>query len=136
MGNYGTVARWNGPLGVCVCLRPWISEVLTVSLAQEERLWTADPKAIGHILKNCVTLYGKLDSSREVISSIIGRGLVWADGSAFSNSAPSRVLTSAGDVHKRQRRAMTPAFGLVEARGLLPYFAQSATKVGSHLLSI
>lgn len=26
---------------------------------------------------------------------------------------------------------MTPAFGLVEAKGLLPYFAQSIAKVGS-----
>ena len=25
---------------------------------------------------------------------------------------------------------MTPAFGLVEAKGLLPYFAQSVAKVG------
>jgi cytochrome P450 len=109
---------------------------VTVFLAQEERLWIADPKAIGHILKNSNTLYGKLDSMREFVALVIDRGLVWADGSAFSNSAPFRVLTSTGDAHKRQRRAMTPAFGLVESKGLLPYFAQSATKVGSHLLSI
>jgi cytochrome P450 len=130
------VARWNGPLGVCVYLRLWINGILTVFFAQEERLWIADPRAIGHFFKNSNTLYEKLGSSREVIALMIGRGLVWADGSAFSNSVPSRVLTSTGDAHKRQRRAVAPAFGPVESKGLLPYFSQSVTKVGSHLVSI
>ena len=34
-----------------------------------------------------------------------------------------------GDVHKRHKRAMAPAFGLVEARGLLPHFINAVTKV-------
>ena len=33
-----------------------------------------------------------------------------------------------GDAHKRHRRAMAPAFGLVEAKGLLPYFMDAAIK--------
>ena len=43
-----------------------------------------------------------------------------------------------GDVHKRHRRAMSPAFGLVEAKSLLPYFMNSATKAREprlHLIS-
>jgi cytochrome P450 len=99
-------------------------------------LWVADPKAISHILKNTVTRYGKPSATRELIALVIDRGLSWADGRAFSNLASSSILTSAGDVHKRQRRAMTPAFGLVEAKGLLPYFAQSATKVRDRPMSI
>jgi len=31
---------------------------------------------------------------------------------------------------------MAPAFGLIEARGMLPYFSQSVTKVGDRLTSI
>jgi len=34
-----------------------------------------------------------------------------------------------GDIHKRHRRAMAPAFGLVEAKGLVPYFMGTVTKV-------
>ena len=39
-----------------------------------------------------------------------------------------------GDVHKRHRRAMSPAFGLVEAKSLLPYFVDSVTKARGVLL--
>lgn len=119
-----------------VWLQPRISGVLIVILAQEDRLWIADPKAISHILKNSGTLYKKLESTREMTAWILDNGLAWADGNTFSNSVPSRILIPTGAAHKRQRRAMTPAFGLVEAKGLLPYFAQSATKVGSRLTSV
>ena len=98
-------------------------------------MWIADPKAINHVFKNSDTLYGKLDSTRELISLLLDRGLIWADGSAFSNSALFQIMTSAGDAHRRQRRAMTPAFGLAEAKASLPYFAKSATKVRSSFLS-
>ena len=99
-------------------------------------MWIADPKAISHILKNSDVLYGKPNSMREMIALLTDRGLVWADGSVFSNLVTFQILTWTGDAHKRQRRAMSPAFGLVEAKGLLPYFTQSATKVGSHIMSI
>ena len=36
---------------------------------------------------------------------------------------------SPGDVHKRQRRAMAPAFGLVEAKALYPYFTRYSNSV-------
>ena len=97
-------------------------------------MWLADPKAISHVLKNSQTIYSKLN--KELTALIVDRGVSWAEGIAFSNSTHSQILTSAGDAHKRQRRAMTPAFGLVEAKGLLPYFAQYATKVGNRLMSI
>jgi len=85
--NYGTVARWNGPLGVrsAVITDKW---VLTVVLPQEERLWVADPKAINHILKNSGVIYKKLSSTRELIVMILDRGLAWADGNTFSNRHP------------------------------------------------
>lgn len=110
--------------------------MLTATLAQEERLWIADPKAINHILKDPATRYKKLNSNREMAALILDRGLAWAEGDAFLNSVSSHILTPTGDAHKRQRRAMTPAFGLIEAKGLSPYFAQSAAKVGSHPTSV
>jgi len=110
-------------------LGPWINGTLTALPAQEERLWIADSKAINHILRNSGTLYRKMDGLREITALILDRGLAWADGKAFSKSVHPHILTVTGEVHKRQRRAMAPAFGLVEVKGLLPYFAQSATKV-------
>ena len=99
-------------------------------------MWIADPKAINHILKSSDVLYGKLDSAREVVALLTDRGLVWAEGNVLSNLVPFQILTRTGDAHKRQRRAMSPAFGLVEAKALLPYFAQSANKVGIFLVSL
>ena len=99
-------------------------------------MWIADPKAINHILKNSDALYGKQNGVRELLALVSDRGLVWADGSAFSNLVPFQILTWAGDAHKRQRRAMSPAFGLVEAKALLPYFAQSVAKVSSCFMSV
>jgi len=112
-----------------VWLRPRINGKLTTLPTQEERLWVADPKAINHIFRNSGTLYKKTDRVREAIALVLDPGLSWADGKAFSKSIYPDILTATGDVHKRQRRAMTPAFGLVEIKGLLPYIAQSATKV-------
>ena len=73
---------------------------------------------------------------REIIALFVDRGISWAEGNALSNPVYPQNLTTAGETHKRQRRAMTPAFGLVEAKGLLPYFAQSATKVCNCLMSV
>ncbi|KAF9645980.1 cytochrome P450 [Thelephora ganbajun] len=92
--EYGTIARWNGPLG-------------------EGRLWIADPKAIHHILQGSSHLYGKLHSTREVTASFLDKGLSWAEG----------------DVHRRQRKAMAPAFGLVGAKGLFPYFLRCSNSL-------
>lgn len=44
---------------------------------------------------------------------LLDRGLVWAEG----------------DVHRRQRKALTPAFGLSESRALVPRFLLVANKV-------
>lgn len=113
-----------------------VGVALTSFSPQEDRLWIADPKAINHIFKNSSALYRKLDSTRAMTELIIDRGLAWAEGNVFSNPIYPHILTATGEAHRRQRRAMTPAFGLVEAKGLLPYFAQSATKVRSCLTPV
>ena len=45
----------------------------------------------------------------------------------FLTSGSPNIPT--GDAHKRHRRAIAPAFGLVETRGLVPYFMDVAAKV-------
>ena len=73
---------------------------------------------------------------RELIVLILDRGLAWAEGNAFPNPAYPHTLTTIGEAHKRQRKAMSSAFGLAEAKELLPYFARSATKVRGCFLKI
>jgi hypothetical protein len=50
---------------------------------------------------------------REFAAVVFDRGLVWAEG----------------DVHRRQRKAMTPAFGPSESKALMPCFLSVANKV-------
>lgn len=58
--------------------------------------------------------------------SYMGRGRVFHHDE--HSLASSSFNDSTGDVHKRHRRAMTPAFGLVEAKGLLPCFMETVNK--------
>ncbi|KAJ8487232.1 hypothetical protein ONZ51_g4301 [Trametes cubensis] len=69
----------------------------------EERLFTLDPISLSHILKHS-TIYEKPWQSRALISSMIGVGMLAAEG----------------QVHKRQRRVATPAFSIQNMRALVP----------------
>ncbi|KAH9891880.1 cytochrome-450 hydroxylase [Cubamyces lactineus] len=69
----------------------------------EERLFTLDPVTLSHILKHS-TIYEKPWQSRALISSMIGVGMLAAEG----------------QVHKRQRRVATPAFSIQNMRALVP----------------
>ncbi|KAF8973329.1 cytochrome-450 hydroxylase [Flammula alnicola] len=67
------------------------------------RLLTLDPLSVAHVLKNS-TIYEKPWQSRRLITSLIGCGMLAAEGL----------------VHKRQRRVATPAFSIQNLRGLVP----------------
>lgn len=69
----------------------------------EQRLVTLDPLSITHVLKNS-TIYEKPWPSRRLITSLIGEGMLAAEGL----------------MHKRQRRVATPAFSIQNLRGLIP----------------
>lgn len=69
----------------------------------DDRLLTLDPVSLAHVLKNS-TIYEKPWQSRRLITGLIGCGMLAAEG----------------DVHKRQRRVATPAFGVQNMRALVP----------------
>ena len=70
---------------------------------EQHRLLTLDPVTVAHVLKNS-TVYEKPYISRRLIEWIIGCGM----------------LTTEGDVHKRQRRVATPAFSMQNVRAIVP----------------
>ncbi|KAF8647176.1 hypothetical protein AX16_007005 [Volvariella volvacea WC 439] len=69
----------------------------------EPRLVTTDPVAMHYVLKNS-QIYEKPWQSRRLITSLIGCGM----------------LSAEGQVHKRQRRVATPAFSIQNMRALEP----------------
>ncbi|TEB37603.1 cytochrome-450 hydroxylase [Coprinellus micaceus] len=69
----------------------------------DERLMTLDPVSVTYIMKNS-TVYEKPWQSRKLISSLIGCGMLAAEG----------------QMHKRQRRIATPAFSIQNLRALVP----------------
>ena len=75
-------------------------------------MWIADPKAISHVLHSN-DLWVKTAAHREINAVLLDRGLSWAEG----------------DAHRRQRKALTPAFGLSESKALMPRFLLVANKV-------
>ncbi|KAJ7914059.1 cytochrome P450 [Mycena leptocephala] len=72
-----------------------------------------DPKAVNHFYSMERSVYVKSKLGRAVIESLFGRGLLWAEGES----------------HKRQRKALTPAFSNAAIRRLTAVFYDSAYKL-------
>lgn len=76
------------------------------------RLFTADIKALNHILMNSYT-YQKPEAARYNLSQILGTG----------------VLVVEEDKHKQQRKIMNPAFGAAQIRELTEIFIEKSTEL-------
>lgn len=77
------------------------------------RVVLCDPKAIQHFYSKETYGYVQNATTRIFISDMLGKGIIWAEG----------------DSHKRQRKALTPAFSNAAIRKLAPVFFDSAYKV-------
>ncbi|KAG6878481.1 hypothetical protein C0992_008106, partial [Termitomyces sp. T32_za158] len=82
----------------------------------DERLLTLDPVSIAHVLKNS-TIYEKPWQSRRLITSLIGCGMLSAEGQA----------------HKIQRRVATPAFSAQNMRALVPIVFRKGRQLQARL---
>ncbi|KAI0752821.1 cytochrome P450 [Daedaleopsis nitida] len=79
----------------------------------EDMLLISDPKALQYIYQTSGYKFPK-QPERRILSRLVGdTGLTWAEG----------------DVHKRQRKVMLPAFGVPESKALLPVFRHYAEQV-------
>ncbi|EPQ51852.1 cytochrome P450 [Gloeophyllum trabeum ATCC 11539] len=72
-----------------------------------------DTKAISHFFSKETTTYVHTPHAKLVIEGIVGRGLLWADGES----------------HKRQRKAVSPAFSNAAIRRLTSVFYDSGYKL-------
>ncbi|KAI0321608.1 cytochrome P450 [Amylostereum chailletii] len=77
-----------------------------------DRLFVCDTRAIAHILNNTGT-YTKGDAIRFNLKKSLGPGVLFVEG----------------DEHRKQRRVMSPAFGLPHLRILTPIFVDKANQL-------
>ncbi|KAG9018779.1 hypothetical protein FRB90_009783 [Tulasnella sp. 427] len=76
------------------------------------RLSTKDPRALAHIINHGYD-YPKPRQMRDMLSSIFGKGVLFAEG----------------DDHRRQRKIMNPCFGPGRIRDLMPIFYDKALEL-------
>lgn len=117
--EYGRSIRIRGPLPVRDLLSPIVSRHNWSFMQWDDRLFTLDPVSLNHILKN-TTIYEKPWYSRDLIESLIGCGMLAAEG----------------QVHKRQRRVATPAFSVQNLRALVPLVFSKGVKMKDKWLSL
>ncbi|KAI0640544.1 cytochrome P450 [Trametes meyenii] len=75
-----------------------------------------DPKAVAHFYALETFTYEQTKLARVAIENLFGRGLLWAEGES----------------HKRQRKAISPAFSNVAIRRLTSVFYDSVYKLKTH----
>ncbi|KAF7328914.1 hypothetical protein MVEN_02521200 [Mycena venus] len=76
------------------------------------RLYTTDTRALNHFLMNN-NIYQKDEPSRFILSRILGRG----------------VLVAEGDEHRKQRKVMNPGFGAAQIRELTEIFVAKSVEL-------
>ncbi|KAG1849950.1 cytochrome P450 [Suillus subalutaceus] len=95
--------RWATEYGVAYVIPSVLTQTTTV---------LCDPKAIAHFYARETWTYVHTPLSLTFLESFLGRGLLWSEGEA----------------HKRQRKALTPAFSNAAIRKLTSVFYDSAYK--------
>ncbi|KAF9259980.1 cytochrome P450 [Marasmius fiardii PR-910] len=81
-----------------------------------EKLVVLDPKAITQFYSKETTVYVGTKAGKRFIANFFGKGLLWAEGES----------------HRRQRRALSPAFSNAALRRLTSVFYDSAYKLKSY----
>jgi cytochrome P450 len=95
--------RWAAEYGVAYMIP---------SVLGQTRIVLCDPRAIAHFYARETWTYVQTPVSLAVVETSIGRGLLWSQGEA----------------HRRQRKALTPAFSNAAIRKLTSVFYDSAYK--------
>ncbi|KAG2358499.1 cytochrome P450 [Suillus spraguei] len=99
----GMYERWATEYGVTYMIP---------SVLGQTRIVLCDPRAIAHFYARDTWTYVQIPLALAMLETSIGRGLLWSQGEA----------------HRRQRKALTPAFSNVAIRKLTSVFYDSAYK--------
>ncbi|KAG1742292.1 cytochrome P450 [Suillus paluster] len=83
------------------------------SVLGQTRIVLCDPKAIAHFYARETWTYVRTPLASVLLEALIGRGVLWSNGES----------------HRRQRKAITPAFSNAAIRKLTSVFYDSAYKV-------
>lgn len=135
--TFGNVVRWNGPFGVCTPFHQTDVGVSCSEFLLKRWVYLRRRTVCGlRILRPSITSSRNPDictRSRTTVENGQHCWLVRASYGQRVGCQPCRVPPYSpnhptGEIHKRHRRAMAPAFGLVEAKALLPYFMDAVTK--------
>lgn len=81
----------------------------------QQKLVLCDPKAVAHFYSREAVVYVKTPFIRRIIEIMFGRNLVWVEG----------------DLHRRQRKFLLPAFSNAAIRDLTHVFYDSAHRTSS-----
>ncbi|KAG1882689.1 cytochrome P450 [Suillus subluteus] len=85
------------------------------SVFGQTKIVLTDPRAIAHFYARESWTYVQTPFSLALVENMVGRGIIW----------------SRGESHRRQRKALTPAFSNAAIRKLISVFYDSAYKVKS-----
>ncbi|EJF57948.1 cytochrome P450 [Dichomitus squalens LYAD-421 SS1] len=110
--NNGLVARWAAAYGSTFVYRGFIGGC---------RLMTVDPLAVNHIMSRGYE-YPKPDFVRDALASMA--------------AGYEGLLTAEGDMHRKQRKILNPAFSAAQIRSLTPIFWETAIRLRDIWLDI
>ncbi|KAI0716494.1 cytochrome P450 [Earliella scabrosa] len=110
--NTGLVARWASTYGSTFVYRGFIGGC---------RLMTTDPLAVNYIMSHGYQ-YPKPDFVRDSLASMA--------------AGYEGLLTAEGDMHRKQRKILNPAFSAAQIRSLTPIFWEKAIRLRDIWLDI
>ena len=133
--QHGAVVRWNGLLGVGVFLGFLRCDTVLTLLSRRKNVCGSPILKPYTIFSRALVIFTRNHTPS-------GNGIQWSwtgvsprsRASRLSHLVQSTPTFTPGDIHKRQRRVMTPAFGPFEAKALYPYFTQCSNAVSHYLL--
>lgn len=99
----------------CFCCTEKYGPVIQYrAFAGEQMIAISDEKAINYILMQRTSNFPKPPEEVRGLERLTGRGL----------------LTVEGDIHRRQRKIMSPSFTQAQTNTYLPIFTEQAERVG------
>ncbi|KAL4063873.1 cytochrome P450 [Scleroderma yunnanense] len=79
----------------------------------QRRTILCDPKALAHFFSRDSSSYGLTPATKVALAKSVGKGVLWADG----------------EIHRRQRKSLAPAFNSASIRKLTPVFYDASHKL-------